>query len=191
LFREEQRMRRDIEKLLFTACLVAICVVLLVPCAYGEDGGTRWGISLLGGWAANAEPELTHTALLPSVEFPMSRLWSVNVEGNLSHYAISGRKDIDLLGANVYLLVRPVSWGRGSWFALAGGGLGYATTNRETDNLVRREFAAVIEAGTGIEHKISEIFSLKVEYRFVHISSPYVNDRGINSHNFVMGVTWP
>ena len=60
-----------------------------------------------------------------------------------------------------------------------------------TDNLVRREFAAVVEAGTGIEHQLTKTCSLRVEYRFVHISSPYVHDRGINTHNFVMGVTWP
>ena len=74
-------MKQDMEMLLFTTCLVAVFVVpmmigLLVPCAYGEDGGTRWGISLLGGWGTNAEPEVTHTALLPSVEFPLSKLWS-------------------------------------------------------------------------------------------------------------------
>jgi len=44
--------------------------------------------------------------------------------------------------------------------------------------------------GTGITYYIGKGVWLRGEYRFHHISDSFLNDPGINSHDFMLGVSF-
>jgi hypothetical protein len=188
-------MKIETEMCLFTTCLVAILTLLtmigsFVPCSYGDER-ISWGTSLLSRLGNKDKPETSRTTLLPRVEFPLSKSWSLELEANLPHNVLFHERNVDLLGVNSHFLVRRILWGQGSWFILAGGDFGSTTTNRRLGQPMGSDFTRVLETGTGIEYVMGKTFRLRVEYRFGNISSSLRSVDGTNTHDLVVGITWP
>jgi hypothetical protein len=50
--------------------------------------------------------------------------------------------------------------------------------------------AGVLQGGTGIYLPMGKGWLLRGEYRFQHISDPFEKDVGINTHNFILRVSF-
>lgn len=50
-------------------------------------------------------------------------------------------------------------------------------------------FGGILQTGAGIHYNIVKGWALRVEYRFQYMSEPFRTDQGLNTHNFLLGVS--
>ena len=179
-----------------TGNLVAVLILLAMvalsaPHSYGEEGKkTSWGFSVLGGINGRKKPDLNQFGLFPRLDISLYRSLAVELEGNFSYFPISGEKNLYLLGMNTNLLFSPIRWRKGSLFVLGGGGLAYTNSNGTIREIADSHLAGVAQAGAGFTYDIGRGWSLRGEYRFHHTSVPFKRDWGINTHNFMLGLSF-
>lgn len=166
----------------------------LISNSYGqEDLKTEWGFSFAGGFKQHARHDFTMGAFLPRVHIPLHKNWDFEIEGNFSYYAMKDLKDLYVLGLDANILYKPIQWKTGSIFILGGVGLGYNNNNnhdKKTWDIGDTHVNGILQVGTGITYYIGKGVWLRGEYRFHHISDPFINDPGINSHDFMLGVAF-
>jgi hypothetical protein len=155
-----------------------------------EDGKTKWGFSVLLGPNAGGHLDFTHSALLPRAGLALHKKWDLEFEGNFSHYFIHGEKDLYLLGINGNLLFKPVQWGKAIPFLIAGAGLAYNNNSGFVWEMGDSHTAGIVQGGGGILYDMGKGLWLRGEYRFHHISDPFERDHGLNTHGFILGVTF-
>jgi hypothetical protein len=183
-------------KRFFVSGLVSILICLsvvgsFVSPSHGDEGDeTGWSLSLLGGFNARNKPNLISFALLPRWDLSAHKYWDFELEGNFSYYNISDNKDLYVLGCNGNLLLRPFQWEKGSLFAVLGVGLGYNNSNGGVSQIGDSHLAGILQAGSRISYEIGKKRLLYGEYRFHHISDPFAGDIGINTHTFILGVSF-
>ncbi len=180
---------RFLLKLIFPLVLVA----LLISNSYGEAGRTSYGASFSGGFTEQGRNYFTRWAFLPRVGFPLHRYWNLEFEGNFSFYNSSVVKNLCVVGLNGNILFRPVRWSRASLFLLAGAGLGYDNSTESNHNawdIGNTHVAGTLQGGLGIEYWVAKGWALRGEYRFNHVSDPFRADPGINTHNFMLGLSF-
>lgn len=156
----------------------------------GEDRTPKWGLSILLGPHARGALDFTHFALLPRVGLALHNKWDLEFEGNFSHYFINGEKDLYLLGVNGNLLFKPVQWGKVIPFLIAGAGLAYNNNSGFVWEMGDSHTAGILQGGGGILYDMGKGLWLRGEYRFYHISDPFERDYGLNTHSFILGITF-
>jgi hypothetical protein len=179
------------------AALAAIA--LLLSNSYAEDKKVTWGFSLGGGPNADFihhRPDLAMYTFLPRVDIPLHGKLSLEFEGNFSYYDISHDKNFYFVGLNGNIVFTAIRWEWGSLFTLGGGGLGYNSDGRKKVPGMRKPligdsgFAGILQGGMGITYNIGKGLGLRGEYRLVHISEPNAGDVGINTHTFLLGISF-
>lgn len=158
-----------------------------------DDRRVQWGFSISGGFPQGSTPNLTRWAFLPRVDLPLHKYWDLEFEGNFSYYDMSRTEDLYVLGLNVNILFKPIQWNRGSLFLLAGTGLGYdnsTNSNHKTWEIGNSHVAGNVQGGLGISHYIGKGWGFRGEFRFNHISDPFKPDPGINTYNFLIGLSF-
>ena len=101
--------------------------------------------------------------------------------------------DLYVLGLDVNIVYKPIIWKPGSVFILGGVGLGYNNNNdhdKKTWDIGDTHVAGIVQGGAGMTYSIGKGWWLRAEYRFHHISDPFINDPGINSHDSMLGVSF-
>ena len=180
--------------------IVLTLISLLMPVApfisisQGEEVKAKYGASVSGGFSDESRGHrFTRWAFLPRVDLFLNRYWDLEFEGNFSYYDTSAVKDLYVLGLNANILFKPIRWDRNALFLLAGAGLGYNNSterdHKEWD-IGNTHVAGTLQGGLGIEYFIGKGCWVRGEYRFNHISDPFKSDPGINSHNFMLGVSF-
>ncbi len=175
-----------------------VTVLLLMGCltsvSYGDESeGIKLGVSGFLGTEAgfiHSKPEFTKYGLFPRVTIPLHRNWDLEVEGNFSYWALAREKNLYFIGVNQNWLFKPIHWDQGSLFVLFGGGLGYDNSGGKVQEIGDSHFAGVAHAGVGILYNVAKKWALRLEYRLSHVSEPTRSDNGINSHDFLIGVSF-
>jgi opacity protein-like surface antigen len=160
--------------------------------SYGEEGsGLRYGVSIFGGVgdAWYNETEFTVYGVLPRVDVSLHRNWDLEVEGNYSYWNIRREHDFYFLGVDANLLFKPVQGKWGSLFLLAGAGIGYDSAGKRVKQIGDSHVGGILQAGAGSYYNLGKGWALRVEYRFCHISDPFRNDKGLNSHAVLFGIS--
>jgi opacity protein-like surface antigen len=158
-----------------------------------EGNGLKWGGSILYGWDVkffHKQPDFKTLALLPRVDLVLHKNWDLELEGNFSYYGISERENLYLLGGNANILFKPIQWKTGSLFLIGGVGLGYTNSNGRVKQVGDSHVAGLLQIGSGIYYFIDKNLWIRGEYRYIHISDPFRSDPGLNSHNFLMGISF-
>ncbi len=178
--------------LLFT--FVAFMMVgLLISHSYGEEVSQfNYGFSVFGGRgdAWNNKPHMYIYGLLPRVDLALYKNWNLEFEGNFSYWDISAEKDFYFLGVNANILFKPIQRKWGSLFILAGGGLGYDSAGKKVNEIGDTHCGGILQTGAGIYYNLGKGLALRAEYRFYHISDPFRGDRGLNTHNALLGISF-
>jgi opacity protein-like surface antigen len=73
---------------------------------------------------------------------------------------------------------------------LVGGGIGYNSTRNQVSEIGHSGCGGILQAGPGIFYNLGKGKALRAEYRFYHISDPFRHDRGLNSHNALLGLSF-
>jgi len=192
------RWKKKKRYILLTLAVLATIGSLLSD-SYAEDKKVRWGVSLGGGFNADFihhRPDVAIYTALPRVDIPLHRKWDLEFEGNFSYYDISHHSNLYFVGLNGNVLFTPFRWDWGSLFALGGGGLGYNSDGTKSvpglhaPLLGDSHLAGIIQGGIGITYNIGKGMALRGEYRLVHISDPTQRDSGINTHTFLVGISF-
>jgi hypothetical protein len=174
--------------------IIGICLVFIgyftPQCYGGEKRPVKWGFSVLLGPNAGGHLHFTHSALLPKWGVALHKKLDLEFEGNLSHYFINGEKDLYLVGVNGNLLFKPVQWGKVIPFLIGGAGLAYNNNSGFVWELGDSHTAGILQGGGGILYDMGKKLWLRGEYRFHHISDPFERDHGLNTHSFILGVTF-
>lgn len=176
--------------------LFFILMVVSVPFSLsfaGEEIKLKWGLSILYGWDVkffHKQPDFKTFALLPRVDLALHKNWDLELEGNFSYSGVSERKDLYLLGGNANILLKPIQWRKGSLFLIGGAGLGYTNSNGRVEKLGDSHVGGLLQIGGGICFSLDKGLWIRGEYRYIHISDPFRSDGGLNSHNFLMGVSF-
>jgi len=182
------------KKYLLLALVALVMVGSLTSNSYGqEDGEKKWGFSFSGGVPQKSKHDLTMWSFLPRVDLPLHKKWDFEIEGSFSYYIMSEIKDLYLLGLNTNILFKPIRWNTGSLFLIGGVGLAYnnnTDSNHKTRDIGDTHVAGILQVGSGINYHIGKGWWLRGEYRFQHISDPFKTDVGINTHNFILGVSF-
>lgn len=174
--------------------LIILIIGLMTSPSYGE--GKRkigWGFSFLAGPNADfihGRPTLTQLAFLPRIRYSLHRKWDFEFEGNFSYYGIKHEKNLYLLGANANLLFKPFEGKGWKWFLIGGVGAGYNNNNGGVEYIGKSHVAGILHAGTGMDISLGKGYFLRGEYRLEHISDPFNHDEGINTHCFMLGVSY-
>ncbi|MGB9629713.1 MAG: outer membrane protein [Thermodesulfobacteriota bacterium] len=161
---------------------------------YGEeDRKIQWGFSLSAGTDQKSRNDLVMYSLLPKIDLPLHKNWDLEFEGNLSYYGIDHSKDLYLLGVNANILFKPIQWNKNFLFLIGGMGLAYNNNSdkyRRVRDIGDSHIAGILQIGSGIQHYLGRGLWVRAEYRFHHISDPFQRDPGINTHNFIVGLSF-
>jgi hypothetical protein len=178
--------------LVFT--FVAFMMVgLLISHSYGEEASEfKYGFSVFGGRgdAWHDRPHAEIYGLLPRADLVLYRNWYLEFEGNFSYWDISTEKDFYFLGVNANILLQPIQRKWGSLFILAGGGLGYDSAGKKVSEIGDSHCGGILQTGAGIYYNLGKGLAFRAEYRFYHISDPFRHDRGLNTHNALLGISF-
>jgi opacity protein-like surface antigen len=184
----------SIKKNLAFAFVFFIMIGSFLPHSYGEEGSkTKYGFSVMGGAgdAWYSKPDMTVFGFLPRVDLALHRNWDLEFEGNVSYWSISGEKNLYFLGVNGNIVFKPIQWDWGSLFILGGGGLGYDNAGKNgVKEIGDSHCGGVYQAGAGINYNLPKGLTLRLEYRFYHISDPFRNDKGLNTHTALLGISF-
>lgn len=161
--------------------------------SYGEESSkTRFGVSIFGGLgdAWHNETDFSVHGVLPRVSFPLHRNWDLDVEGNYSYWNIRREHNLYFLGVNANVLFKPIQGKWGSIFLLGGVGLGYDSAGKRVEQIGDSHCGGILQAGAGIYYNLGKGIAMRVEYRFYHLSEPFRNDTGLNSHTALVGISF-
>jgi len=173
--------------------VVLMAVGSSISYSYGEEPGPfKYGFSVFGGRGdtGHNKPRVNVYGLLPRFDLLLYGNWHLEFEGNVSYWGISGEKDFYFLGVNANILFKLVERKWGSLFLLAGGGLGYDSAGKRVIEIGDSYIGGILQAGAGICYNLGKGLALRVEYRFCHISDPFRGDRGLNTHNALLGISF-
>jgi len=177
--------------LLFFVLVSFLLMSAFVSSSYGEEvGRPKWGFSVFGGFNSHHKPDLIQGGFLPRWNLALFNRLDLELEGNFSYYWISEDKNFYLLGANANFLFKPIQWKDGSLFIIGGAGLGYNNSNGKVLDIWKSHLTGILQAGPGIYIRIKKGLWLRGEYRYQHISDPLHNDPGLNTHIFMMGLSF-
>ena len=163
--------------------------------SYGdEEKSVKWGFSVFGGTgdAYYNKPDMSVYGILPRIGLALHKNWDLEFEGNYSYWDISGEKDLYFLGVNGNILFKPIQRNWGSLFLLGGAGLGYddnAGKNRVRE-IGESKCGGILQGGAGVYFNLGRGLALRGEYRFYHISDPFQHDTGLNTHIFLLGISF-
>jgi opacity protein-like surface antigen len=178
--------------LLFT--FVALMMVeSLISNSYGqEEKKVRYGFSIFGGAgeALHGTPDMTVYGFLPRVDLLLHRNWDLELEGNYSFWNIRKKHDLHFLGVDVNILFKPIQRRWGSLFLLGGAGLGYDSAGKRVEQIGDSHCGGILQGGAGIYYNLGKGMLLRAEYRFYHISEPFRNDTGLNTHTALLGISF-
>ncbi len=181
------------KRYLFFILVPFIAVGSLISDSYGEEVlRTRYGVSIFGGTgdAWHNETDFTVYGILPRVSFPLHRNWDLDVEGNYSFWNIRREHDLYFLGVNANILFKPLQWKWGSLFFLGGVGLGYDSAGKRVEEIGDSHCGGILQGGVGIYYNLGKGIVFRGEYRFYHLSEPFRDDTGLNSHNILLGISF-
>jgi opacity protein-like surface antigen len=170
-------------------------VGLWISHPYGEEASQfNYGFSVFGGRgdAWHDKPHFEVYGFLPRVDWNLYGNWALELEGNFSYWNIAAQNDFYFLGGNINILFKPIQRKWGSLFILAGGGLGYdsAGHRHRVSEIGDTRCGGILQTGAGIYYNLGKGLALRAEYRFYHISDPFRHDRGLNSHNALLGISF-
>jgi len=173
----------------------AFCAMIgpLISHSYGEESrNIRYGVSVFGGIgdAWHHETEFTTFGVLPRIDVALHRNWDLEVEGNYSYWNIWRQNDLYFVGVDVNLLFKPFQWKWGSLFFLAGAGIGYDSAGKRVEQIGDSHCGGILQAGVGLYYNLGKRIALRVEYRFYHLSEPFRDDTGLNSHTALLGISF-
>ncbi len=177
--------------LILTTLLIVLSMAF--PSNGGEERKIRLGFSLLAGPNADfihGRPTLTQLAILPRINYPLHRKWDFELEGTLSYYGIKHEKNLYVLGTNVNILFKPLEGKGWKWFLVGGVGAGYNNSNGRIRYIGKSHVAGILHIGTGMDVNMGKGYFLRGEYRLEHLSDPFNHDEGINTHCFMLGVSY-
>jgi hypothetical protein len=180
----------SIRKNLLVVPVFLLLIGALDSPSYGEEGHPNWGFSFLGGGTSYGKRDVIQVGFLPRWSLALHKKWDLEFEGNFSYYGIVNDKNFYLLGTNANVIFKPIQWNRGSLFIIGGAGVGYNNGNGRVHDIGNSHFAGLLQIGMGTYIKIAKRWWLRGEYRFQHISDPFYHGDGINTHTFVMGVSF-
>jgi len=189
-------MEKDFRRVCGTRGLVLVFVFLAVvisfpPCSYGEEEvKTKWGFSFLSGFYQKSDNGLKMFAFLPRIGLPLHPKWDLEFEGNFSYYGIKESKNLYLMGVNTNILFRPIQWEEGHLFLIGGVGMAYDNNNGRIRDIGDSHVAGILQIGSGIEYYLGKGCWIRGEYRFHHISDPFEQDSGINTHHLILGLSF-
>jgi opacity protein-like surface antigen len=171
--------------LMIVASLISLC--------YGDEAHQfQYGFSVFGGGGdtGHSKPSVNVYGLLPRFDVGLYREWHLEFEGNFSYWEIYREKDFYFLGANANILFKPIERNWGSLFVLAGGGLGYDSAGKRVIEIGDSYIGGIYQMGGGIFYNLGKRLALRIEYRFYHVSDPFRGDRGLNTHNAFLGISF-
>jgi len=190
----EKIRRKSLKKRHWLFAFVYFMVVgAMISRSYGgENSEVTYGFSILGGFgdAWRNEINLTVYGFLPRVGLPLHRNWDLELEGNYSYWNIRKEHDVYFLGVDANLLFKPLQRSWGSMFFLVGGGLGYDSAGKRVPQIGDTHCGGILHAGIGFYYNLGKRLALRVEYRFYHMSDPFRNDEGLNSHTALLGISF-
>ena len=188
----EKKCKRILSKRILAFVFISLMIIgFPISYSYGdEDGKVKWGFSILAGTHTKSKPDLILLAILPRLGLSMHKNWDLELEGNFSYYSIQDEKDLYLLGTHANILFKPIRWGKGTFFLIGGGGFAYNNNNGKVKEIGDSHIAGIIHGGAGIDFIVGKGWALRGEYRLIHISDPLKGDLGINTHNFILGVSF-
>jgi hypothetical protein len=165
----------------------------LISYSYGEESrNLRYGVSVFGGIgdAWHNETEFTTFGVLPRIDVALHRNWDLEFEGNYTYWNIRRQNDLYFAGIDVNLLFKPIQRKWGSVFLLAGAGIGYDSAGKRVEQVGDSHCGGILQAGVGFYYNLGKGIAVRVEYRFYHISEPFRDDTGLNSHNVLLGISF-
>jgi len=165
----------------------------LISDSYAEESRSlRYGVSVFGGIgdAWHNETDFTVFGVLPRVDVALHRNWDLEFEGNYSYWNIRGEHDLYFLGVDVNLLFKPFQWEWGSFFLLAGAGIGYDSAGKRVEEIGDSHCGGILQAGAGFYYNLGKGIAMRVEYRFYHTSEPFRSDKGLNAHTALLGISF-
>lgn len=79
-------------------------------------------------------------------------------------------------------------------FLLGVGGLGYDSAGKRLKHdhkflIGDQHFGRILQVGAGMFFNIGQGAALRVEDRLYHISEPFKSDKGLNTHNVLLGIS--
>ncbi len=161
--------------------------------SYGEEPSKlRYGVSVFGGSgdAWHNETEFTTFGILPRIDVALHKNWDLEFEGNYSYWNIRRERNLYFVGVDVNLLFKPFQWKWGSLFFLAGAGIGYDSAGKRVEQIGDSHCGGILQAGVGLYYNLGKRWALRTEFRFYHISEPFRSDRGLNSYNGLIGISF-
>ena len=191
-------MKKNYRGTSFKSYLLFIFILLLmigslVSYSYGREEETvKWGVSVFGGTgeATRNKPHMSVYGFLPRIDLALHTNWDLEFEGNYSYWNNPTEKDLYFLGGNANILFKPIRRNWGSLFLLGGAGIGYDSAGKRVAEIGDQHFAAILQGGVGININLGKGLVLRVEYRFCHIDEPFKNDRGLNTDNVLLGISF-
>lgn len=161
--------------------------------SYGDEPRSiRYGVSVFGGIgdAWHNETEFTTFGVLPRIDVALHRNWDLEFEGNYSYWNIRREHDLYFAGIDVNLLFKPLQRKWGSLFLLAGAGIGYDSAGKRVEQIGDSHCGSILQAGVGLYYNLGKGIAMRVEYRFYHLSEPFRDDKGLNSHSALLGISF-
>ncbi len=190
---EKTQQKMSGKRYLFIILVPFIVVGSMISNSYGEElPRTRYGVSIFGGTgdAWHNETDFAVYGVLPRVSFPLHRNWDLDVEGNYSYWNIRRSNNLYFLGVNANILFKPFQRKWGSLFFLGGVGLGYDSAGKRVKEIGDSHCGGILQGGVGAYYDLGKGMAFRVEYRFYHLSEPFRNDTGLNSHNVLLGISF-
>jgi opacity protein-like surface antigen len=68
--------------------------------------------------------------------------------------------------------------------------VGYDNSGGRVEEIGDSHFAGILQGGIGIFYKVGKRLILRGEYRFNHVSEPFRTDDGLNTHDFLLGISF-
>ncbi len=164
-----------------------------ISLSYGEEiNKLKYGFSVFGGIgdAFHSKPELTTYGFLPRIDLRLLSILDLELEGNYTYWNIRKEHDLYFLGANANLVFKPIQGKWGALFFLGGAGVGYDSAGKRVEQIGDQHLGGILQAGAGVFYNLGKRLALRVEYRLCHISEPLKSDRGLNSHNVLLGISY-
>jgi hypothetical protein len=178
----------------FLFAFVALMVLgTFIPSSYGEEGSKlRYGFSIFGGVgdAWHSEIDLTTYGFLPRIDVPLLSILDLEFEGNYTYWNIRKGHDLYFWGANANIVFKPIQGKWGSLFFLGGAGIGYDSGGKRVKQIGDQHIGGILQGGVGVCYNLGKRLALRVEYRLCHISEPFRSDKGLNSHNALLGISF-
>jgi len=189
--RTERGGWRGAERLMIFFILLLLPGLVALPAHGEEEKGLGFGLSgIIGtGDALHEDPEFTLYGIFPRLSYPVAKPLGIEMEGNFARYIVSGQKDFNLLGGSLNFLFKPIRYHWGSLFLLGGGGFGYHDADG-VEEIGDSSFSGILQGGAGILYHLAGGWALRGEYRLVHISDLMQKDQGINTHAFLLGISF-